>query len=67
MHRAGFSKTRSHPPLQIPAKADNQKHWKPARMVYYSMLPAGLFFLFISIYQVLIANQQNQSSEILSK
>jgi hypothetical protein len=38
MHRAGFSKTRSHPPLQNFAKADNQKRWKPARMVYYSML-----------------------------
>ena len=34
MHRAGLTETRSHPPLQIPAKADNQKRWKPARMVY---------------------------------
>jgi hypothetical protein len=67
MHRAGFTEMRSHRPLQTFAKADNQKRLKPARMVYYSMLPAGLFFLFISIYQVLIANQQNQSSEILSK
>jgi hypothetical protein len=25
MHRAGFTKTRSHPPLQNFAKADNQK------------------------------------------
>jgi spore germination protein YaaH len=40
MHRAGFSKTRSLTPLQNPAKADNQKCRKPARMVYYSMLGA---------------------------
>jgi hypothetical protein len=38
MHRAGFSKTRSHRPLQIPAKADQLRRWKPARMVYDSML-----------------------------
>ncbi len=34
MHRAGFSETRSYPPLQNFAKADNQKRWKSARMVY---------------------------------
>jgi hypothetical protein len=30
MHRAGFTKTRFHPPLQNYAKADNQKRWKSA-------------------------------------
>jgi hypothetical protein len=42
MHRSGFSTTRSHrvrqltnPSLQIPAKADYQKRWNPARQ------PAG--------------------------
>jgi len=38
MHRAGFSETRSYPPLQNFAKADNLKNRKPARMAYDSML-----------------------------
>jgi hypothetical protein len=52
MHRAGFSETRSHPTLQIPAKADNQKRWKPARMVYDSMLPP-VFYFFSSIINII--------------
>jgi hypothetical protein len=44
MHRAGFTGTRSHPPLQIPAKADNQKRCKPARMVYTACWSALFYF-----------------------
>jgi hypothetical protein len=35
MQSAGLAETRSHPPLQNSAKADNPKRWKPARQ------PAG--------------------------
>jgi len=42
MRRAGFSKTFPSPPDTNFAKADNQRSWKPARMAYDSMLPAGV-------------------------
>jgi hypothetical protein len=52
MHRAGFTKTRSHPPLQNFAKTDNQKRWKPARMVYTACYQlAGCLFLFQYLYR----------------
>jgi len=54
MHRAGFTKTRSHPPLQIPAKADNQKRRKPARMVYDVMLPCANYS-YLSGLQLLLS------------
>ena len=38
MRRAGFSKTFPSPPDTNLAKADHLRRWKPARMVYYSML-----------------------------
>ncbi len=41
MQSAGFTETRSHPPLQNFAKADDQRCWKPTHMVYDSMLAAG--------------------------
>ena len=48
MRRAGFSETRSHPPLQNFAKADHLKYWKTARMAYYSMLPPGIIYVLYS-------------------